>query len=247
MHKLKKKNYIAIILCGGNGTRMKSDIPKVLHKIHGKSMIIYLIEKCLLIKPEKIMIVVNNNNRKKIIDEIFNYGYMTHSIYFILQKNVKGTGNALKCCTEKLLNYLDNNILILNGDVPLLKIQTMKNLLIKKNNILVCKVKNPDGYGRIICDMNDKFLNIVEDKDCNENEKKINLINAGIYSFECRMILKYIDDLKNNNNQNEYYITDLPKLISKEKDINLVYSESEEEIFGINTKEQLDYINSNFK
>ncbi len=129
---------------------------------------------------------------------------MTHHIYFILQKQAKGTGDALKCCTEKLLNYLDTNMLILNGDVPLLKIKTIQNMLEKKNNILVCKVKNPDGYGRIICDSNNKFLNIIEDKDCNENEKKINLINAGIYSFECRMILKYIDNLKNNLKRKRY-------------------------------------------
>lgn len=239
---------IVVILCGGNGTRMKSDIPKVLHKINGKSMILHLIEKCLFVNPEKIMIVVNNTNRQKIIDEIFNYGYMTNKIYFVLQQHVKGTGDALKCCCEKLLDYLDSNVLILNGDVPLLKIKTIQTLVgnINNNNILVCKVNLAEGYGRIICDSKNKFLNIVEDKDCNENEKKINLVNAGIYSFECRMILKYIDKLNDDNIQNEYYITDLPQLISKEKEIHLIYSENEEEILGINTKEQLDYINSSF-
>ena len=242
---MKHKQNIVIILCAGNGKRMKSKIPKVLHKIKNKSMLIYLIEKSQQLNPEKIILVVNNNNRQLIIDEIFNNGYMTHHIYFVLQKEPKGTGDAVKSCSRVLLNYLNSYVLILNGDVPLLSIETMKRLIENNtNNILVCNIKDPKGYGRILCDEKENFLNIMEDKDCNENEKKINLINTGIYCFECKMILKYIDVIDNNNNQNEYYLTDLPKLILKEKKINLIYTNDENEIYGINTKEQLDYLNS---
>lgn len=241
---MRLEKDIVVILCGGNGKRMNSDLPKVLHKIRGKPMIIHLIEKSLQLNPEKIIIVVNNKNRQKIIDEIFNYNYMTYHMYFVLQNEPKGTGHAIKCCSKVLLNYLNRNVIILNGDVPLLKIETMRNLLEKKNSILVCNLKNPQGYGRIICDTNNKFFQIVEDKDCNEEEKKINTINAGVYNFECRMILKYIDIIDDNNNQKEYYITDLPKLILKEKEIDLVFVKNEIEIMGVNTKEQLDYLNS---
>lgn len=243
---MKINNNVIIILCAGNGTRMKSDIPKVLHKIKNKSMIIHLIEKCFQLNPEKIILVVNNLNRQKIINEIFNYGYMTNHIYFVLQKVAKGTGDAIKCCSEILINYLNSNVLILNGDVPLLSVETMKKCLDErnKNNILVCKINNPEGYGRILCNLDNKFINIIEDKDCNKYEKKINLINTGIYNFQCRLILKYIKQINNDNNSKEYYLTDLAKLISKEKEINLIYTLNENEIMGVNTKEQLDYLNS---
>ena len=173
---------LIIILCGGKGTRMNSDIPKVLHKVKGKSMLIRIVESSLKTNPDKIVLVVNPLNKQAIINELFEHNYMTHHIHLILQKESKGTGHAIQCCFDFLLNYKDHQIIILNGDVPFIREETIQKLNNKKSNIVVSELENPVCYGRIVVNDNNDFEDIIEEKDCNDIQKKIKLINAGIYS-----------------------------------------------------------------
>ena len=180
---------VFIIMAAGLGKRMNSNIPKVLHKINNRPMLITILEKCIELNPYKICIIVNNKNYG-IINEYIQYSIASSiintKIKYIFQENQLGTGDAILSCNEYLLslnNYI-KNILILSGDVPLISCVTMVNLLKNLNNvnILTTYIDDPYGYGRVIIN-NNCVKKITEEKDCNEEEKKINLINSGIYAF----------------------------------------------------------------
>lgn len=235
------------ILAGGIGKRMESEIPKVLHKVNNESMIVRIIKESLILNPDKILIVVG----KFYLDikkEIDNY-IESDKITYIIQNKPLGTGHAILCT----LPYLNNeNNIILNGDVPLIKAETIKEIydyyLIKKSKLLITSINsdNPTGNGRIILE-NNIFKEIIEEKDCNNEEKKINLINCGIYIANSEVLIENIPKINNRNSQKEYYITDLVKIYSASNiiDLFILDKNKEKEIFNVNTKYQLSQINKN--
>lgn len=253
-----------IILAGGLGKRMNSELPKVLHKLINKPMLIYVIETALKLSPKKICIVVGKyyNIILENIKLYINDSIINEKIVFINQPLPLGTGNAIQCCKEYLLSNINinynndtinslNKVLILSGDVPLINHKTLHNLLNTNFsiNILVANLENPNGYGRVIIQDN-KFIKIIEDKDCNLDEKKITLINAGIYMFDTELLCKYIDKLDNNNSQNEYYLTQIIEKFThqlNDNKININYEIVNDplEIMGINNIEQLKTLESN--
>ena len=241
----RNNNACIIIMAGGVGKRMNSDIPKVLHKINNKPMIIHILEKSLKLNVYKILIVVGKFyiSIKNTISEYINQEIIDSKIHYIMQNEPLGTGHAIMCCKNflsKTPEYI-SNVCILSGDVPLITDNTINNLL---NNTQFCKIlianlENPYGYGRIKT-KNNKIIKIVEEKDCSYEEKKITFINTGIYSFNIKILLNYIDKLDNNNNQKEYYLTQIFELISKDNiDINYNIIKDIKEISGVNTQEQL--------
>ena len=234
------KDTIVLIMAGGLGKRMNSDIPKVLHLLKNKPLIVHVIESALKINPKKIGIIVGKY--KDIIQSTISK-YITDTTYieYIIQPEALGTGHAIMCCKDFLSNYKNSHVTILSGDVPLIKSSTLKNLNNSKSgNILVTKFEDPTGYGRIIT-VNEKLLKIVEEKDCNFEERKVNIVNTGIYTFDCELIVNNIDKIENNNMQKEYYLTDLFNFIDKNL-INLVYLENSNEVTGVNTIEQLNQL-----
>ena len=240
-------DLIVLIMAGGLGKRMESDLPKVLHLINNKPMLIHIIEKALILAPFKIAIIVGKY-REIIINTIKKYislNIFTDKVIFIDQPETLGTGHAIICCRDYLLQHTSKKILILSGDVPLISYKTME-LMITNNHmtsILITKLDNPTGYGRVICDDNNNFVKIIEDKDCNNAEKTVNIINSGIYSFSCHILCKYLLELSNNNAQQEYYLTDIIEIIKNKENcyINmpLISKENQHEIIGVNTKLQL--------
>jgi len=234
------QNNIILIMAGGLGKRMNSSLPKVLHLLKEKPLIIHVIETALKINPIKIGIIVGKY--REIIEITINkYLKDISKIEYIIQPEALGTGHAIMCCNNFLSNYKTYNVTILSGDVPLIKSDTLKRLNTSLNKceatILINKLDNPYGYGRIIIDR-DQFIKIVEEKDCNEIESKVDLVNSGIYSFKSNTILNNITKITNNNKQNEYYLTDIFNFINK-KSIDLLYLENKYEIMGVNTPEQL--------
>lgn len=237
---------VFIIMAAGLGKRMNSNIPKVLHKINNRPMLITILEKCIELNPYKICIIVNNKNYG-IINEYIQYSIASSiintKIKYIFQENQLGTGDAILSCNEYLLslnNYI-KNILILSGDVPLISCVTMVNLLKNLNNvnILTTYIDDPYGYGRVIIN-NNCVKKITEEKDCNEEEKKINLINSGIYAFNKNILCKYITKLDNNNNQKEYYLTQIIEKINMDnKLINYIVCNNSKEVLGVNTVNEL--------
>ena len=165
-------NLHVFILAGGLGKRMESSLPKVLHCILNKPRLVHVIETAKLLHPSKIFIVVGKY--REIIETTLNEYISLENIVFINQPEALGTGHALQCALPELKSLpLNDQILVLSGDVPLLKLSTMKSMVKMKNsaNIMTTFYKNPKGYGRIVTE-NSKFKKIVEEKDCNEMEKK---------------------------------------------------------------------------
>ena len=223
------------ILAAGKGTRMTSSLPKVLHKLSGKTLLQRVLDSCRKLKPDKIFIIVGHKF-KDVEDSIIK----NKNIEFIIQEPQNGTGHAI----QVLSDYVKKNegeLLVLNGDVPLIKSETLKELMNfhhSKNanvSLLTTKKRNPHGYGRVF--IKDNLIErIVEEKDCNNKERLNLLINAGIYCFNWESLSLIINNLKSNNNQKEIYITDAISLMKKSFSLEV---EDNGELQGINNRVQL--------
>ena len=166
------------------------------------------------------------------------------NVVYVTQEEQLGTGHAILIAKDKIKEY-GENVLITYGDTPLLKEKTLEELkrVFEEKNldciVLSCKVKDPFGYGRIVKE-NGKISNIVEEKEANENEKKIDEINTGVYIFKNQSLLYAIEKIDNNNSKGEYYLTDAIKILSTEGyKVDSFQIEDEDEILGVNSKVQL--------
>jgi UDP-N-acetylglucosamine diphosphorylase/glucosamine-1-phosphate N-acetyltransferase len=239
---------VILIMAGGLGKRMNSEVPKVLHLINNKPMIVRVIETSLALKIHKIGIIVGKYYAviKETLEKYIDPNIMYKKINFIMQNEPLGTGHAIACCKNylsKMPIYI-NNVCILSGDVPLITCKSINNLLTDTEfcNILIANIDEPSGYGRIVIE-NNKIIKIIEEKDCNEEEKQIKFINSGIYSFNIKILLDYIDKIDNNNNQNEYYLTQLFEVFVKNNiQINYQIVENIYEISGVNDQQQLLFL-----
>ena len=248
---------LIVIMAAGLGKRMNSDLPKVLHLVNGVPMIVKIINEAMLLSPIRVLIVVGKYRDiiKSTIDEFIPGNQY---IDYIVQDPALGTGHAVNCCVPRIQFfhgfYINFDVLVLSGDVPLIKADTMRTMLsnLGKVRIMTATLENADGYGRVIQDANGAFLKIVEDKDCTEGERLCRKVNAGIYAFESYTLCKYLPLLNNNNAQNEYYLTDVVGLIcdaylGKGWDCVQIYEihpDNQHEIMGVNTPDQLQYISS---
>ena len=232
-----------LILAGGLGKRMNSDLPKVLHKLNDKILIQCVIETANKLNPDKIGIIVGKykNQIEQSINEVFNEESILSKVEYIIQEEAKGTGHAVQCATDFIKNY--NRILVLSGDVPLITDKTLTSMvnLDSKCTILVNELENPTGYGRIkLLEINESNkVKIIEEKDCTDEEKSIKVINSGIYCFESNLLLEYLPRLECNNAQNEYYLTDI---VSFYDNVKVIKSYNNNEILGVNTCEQLEQL-----
>lgn len=237
-------NLTVCILAGGEGKRMKSTLPKVLHLFKGIPMIVQVINRSLELNAQKIIIITGKHNeliqktiKQYLDDESFK------KLRFVIQEIPLGTGDAVKCT----LNYYENNeeVLILNGDTPNISSELLKKFINSKgeNKLLISEIDDPFGYGRIIMDNSDEIHKIVEEKDCNENEKKVNKINSGIYFIKSVNLKKFIPLIKNNNSSKEFYLTDIIEIMLQNsiKSYGYLINKSENNlILGVNTIEQLN-------
>jgi UDP-N-acetylglucosamine diphosphorylase/glucosamine-1-phosphate N-acetyltransferase len=240
------KDVVTIIMAGGLGKRMGSNVPKVLHKLAGIPMLCHILLKLKvlanIVNIRKILIVVGKF--KDIIEEELKKFPYLPDYEFIMQPEALGTGHAIQCCIDKLSIYPKTETLILSGDVPLIRPYTMNKLILIPSSvkIITAKVKEPCGYGRIIRN-GDYFERIKEDKDCSESELEINEINCGIYAINTAYLCKHLPSLKNNNSQNEYYLTDIIEIIKREEEVAVgsyeMPQEDQYETTGVNTLEQL--------
>jgi bifunctional UDP-N-acetylglucosamine pyrophosphorylase/glucosamine-1-phosphate N-acetyltransferase len=253
---------IGLILAGGLGKRMGSTLPKVLHTIQSIPMICWVIEKTFGFGCEQIGIIVGKYRDQ--IKQVVESHYPNDSrIIWIDQPEPLGTAHAVKCaldwmaksCLDKQPSTsasgshleLDSDVLIMSGDVPLITTQTLGSLGSKPNSLLVTKLSNPYGYGRVWIDnQTDSPKEIIEEKDCDPSQKQINLVNCGIYWMSLSLLMDIIPQINSSNASNEYYLTDMIKL-AYQKGYRLNYYELEEsksiEIANINTKEDLEQLN----
>lgn len=227
---------VVAILAAGKGTRMKSNLPKVLHYLGGKSLVERVIESVEPFSPSRKLVIVGYKSEevKTALDHV-------SELEFVEQTSQLGTGHAIQQLLPHLQGY-NGDLLILNGDVPLLRTETLNNLLqIHKDNqnsctILTASLANPQGYGRVFCDSDDVVQQMVEDKDCTPEQRENNRVNAGIYCFRWSDLAKVLPHLKNDNAQKEYYLTDAVTQVGKVMAVNV---EDNQEILGINDRLQL--------
>jgi bifunctional UDP-N-acetylglucosamine pyrophosphorylase/glucosamine-1-phosphate N-acetyltransferase len=235
---------VVAILAAGKGTRMKSNLPKVLHSLGGKSLVERVIESAEPLSPSRKLVIVGYQSQevKTAIDSI-------HGVEFVEQTVQLGTGHAI----QQLLPYLQDytgDLLILNGDVPLLRTETLKALLQthQENHnsctILTAQLANPQGYGRVFRNSEGIVQKIIEDKDCTSIQRENDRVNAGIYCFRWPDLAKMLPHLQANNAQKEYYLTDAVTQVGK---VMAVDVQDYQEILGINDRLQLATANDIFQ
>lgn len=236
------RRLAVVILAAGLGKRMKSpDKPKVMFEICGKPMIQYVVELAMKVNAEKIIPIVGHH-REQVISLLDNL-FPEEGIEYAVQAEQNGTGHAVMQ-TENILNNFDGEVLILSGDVPMLKLETVQKLINEhfdnKNDatLLTTVFKDSSGYGRIVRDENGHFAKITEDKDASEDEKKIKEINPAIYIVNSKLLFDALRQITPENNQKEYYLTDIFNFIPKDK-IGTVVTNDELEVTGVNSIEQL--------
>lgn len=232
-----------VIMAGGLGKRMESDLPKVLHEVGGKPMLVRVLEQAMQLSPTKIILIVGKY--RSIIESTIRAYVDLEKVEFVLQEVALGTGHAVQCALDSLKRTPDHKVLILSGDVPLIRSSTMKQIseMEERAVVLATTVENPTGYGRIVFDEEGKFRRIVEEKECTEEERRINMINTGVYCIQSKLLCDYLPKITAENAQKEYYLTDVLELIKKgegEPIGTCVLSRDRNmEVLGVNTKAQL--------
>jgi len=239
-------NPIIVILAGGLGKRMKSELPKILHLVGNIPMLVRVIYEARKLNSQRILIVVGQY--KNIIEQtILKYTSMD-DITFCIQEIPLGTGHAIQCCVNSLKKEdLESKVLILQGDCPLMTAETVIPMLSFEHVKVMTVIKEqPSYYGRII-EEDGKFVKIVEAKDCTPDEYQITNVNCGIYSFTNKYIIKYVNDIKNENVQGEYYLTDLIEIIKNGEEINIetynLPQDKEYELTNVNDSDTLKLVN----
>ncbi len=233
----------AIVLAAGKGKRLLSeqhDMPKVLRVADNKPLLGYVTDNLSFLNKKDVTVVVGY--KKELVCE-----YLGDEYSYAVQSEQLGTGHAVNMAREQFEDY-DGPVLICYGDMPLLKRSTFEKLMQthkdEKNDCTVLTGVSDKGYayGRVIRDKDGNFTAVVEERDCNEDQLKINELNVGVYVFDSKKLFSVLGNLKNNNNQGEYYLTDAPELLRElGAKIGTYTIHDDDEILGVNTVEDLEY------
>ena len=241
------KKTAAIILAAGKGTRMKSDKPKVIFELAEKPMINRVVQTANKINSDLIAIVVGYKK-----DQVINVVPKNSNIKFVEQVQQNGTGHAIMV-TEEIFHDFDGDVFILCGDVPLLRYKTLEKIQQQHREenasctVLTAFMNDALKYGRIVRNSDGNVQRIVEFKDATEAEKEIKEINTGIYCFDAKDLFEALQNIDNNNNQNEYYLTDTLEILNdKDKLVTSVILDDMVEASGVNSKEQLADLENEF-
>ncbi len=242
----EQKALDVLVLAAGLGTRMRSGIAKVLHRIDGRPLVNHVCRTATALAPRKIYVVIGHQGedvKKAVLEEIDEQ----HSA-FVRQKQQLGTGDAVNAARE-FLEDEDSTLLVLSGDVPMIRAETLAALVQQHYNhrgrgaactILSVKLDDPTGYGRIVRDGGGLFDRIVEQKDATDEERKIKEVNSGIYCFNTKKLFAALANVQNDNSQGEYYLTDVPALLrSTGEDVSLYHHGDAREVSGINNRAEL--------
>lgn len=220
-----------IILAAGKGTRMKSCLPKVMHKIAGRPMLGWLIESCEALNPKKL-IVVTAPDMQDVIDTV-----SPHQVVF--QTEQKGTGDAVKPALEHLKDF-KGRVLILLGDEPFIDLDVVRDMIAYDNiAAMAVTLDDPTGLGRMIADKDGFLQSIVEEKDCNDEQRQIKIGNAGNYCIPADKLEDWIHKITNDNAQGEYYLTDLPQIATNDGVKTKIFNVDAAVGWGINNRVQL--------
>lgn len=243
---IEQKPLNVLVLAAGLGTRMRSDLAKVLHKLDGRPLINHVCRTATALAPESIYVVIGHQGedvKSAVLRELDG-----QKVAFVMQEQQLGTGDAVNAA-RSFLQESDSTLVILSGDVPLIRHETLASLVQHHHRylergaactILTVRLNDPAGYGRIVRNGEGLFHRIVEQKDANDEERQIKEINAGIYCFDARKLFSALKAVKNNNAQGEYYLTDVPGLLKDAgEDVAIFQFGDAQEIEGVNNRAQL--------
>ncbi len=232
-----------LVLAAGLGTRMKSRQAKVLHQLGGRPLIVHVCRAAASLKPRTIYVVIGyqaDEVRSAVESEFGNA-----QVKFVNQLEQHGTGDAVTAAKDAFAGA-DSTILILSGDVPMVRAETLRKLIQQhvvdnaRCTMLTVRLENPTGYGRVVRDDTGRFSKIVEQKDATEDERQIREVNAGIYCFESQKLFAALERVKPVNQQGEYYLTDVPRILRKEgQEVGIYQHHDAREVSGVNTRAEL--------
>jgi bifunctional UDP-N-acetylglucosamine pyrophosphorylase / glucosamine-1-phosphate N-acetyltransferase len=232
-----------LILAAGLGTRMKSRLAKVLHKLGGRPIIAHVCRTAALLEPRRMYVVVGHqaDDVKAAVEKELG----AERASFVNQSEQRGTGDAVLAARRALANAT-STLLILSGDVPLVRAETLRALIDKYHAdkascaMLTVRLENPTGYGRVVRDEAGNFLRIVEQKDATEDELQVKEINAGIYCFDGAKLFQALERVRPTNSQGEYYLTDVPGLLRDDgEQVTLYQHHDAREVSGVNNRAEL--------
>lgn len=227
----------ALVLAAGQGTRIKSNLPKVLHKVCGKEMVNHVVDTLRKAEINDVNLIIGKGA------ELVKAKTEDRKVSYSLQEEQLGTGHAVKCALD-FLNGKEGTVAVLCGDAPLITEETIKRLFEEHNQnnnkatLLSSILDDATGYGRIIR-VGSEVLKIVEHKDCNEEELKVKEMNAGVYCFDIAALLEALNKLSNNNSQGEYYLTDVIGILKDQGERVGAVVTNFEETMGVNSRAQL--------
>ncbi len=229
-----------LILAAGRGTRMKSDLPKVLHSLHGQPLIQHVVEEGALLKPREIGLIVGHGR------DLVKAAMKSHAVSFVTQKEQKGTGHAIKCSARRFAGR-SGHIMVLSGDVPLLRAATIRTFYQRHKrskaaaSVITATLEHPGSLGRIIRDGRGRLERIVEARDADFSELAIREINSGIYIFKNEALYEGLRKIKANKNSGEFYLTDVIKdLVASGEKVSATAISDPTEAMGINTLSDLE-------
>lgn len=231
----------ALVLAAGKGKRMKSDLPKVIHKVCGKEMVNHVIDALKKSGLKDIDVIVGKGASQ--VEE----ATKNREVNYSMQIEQLGTGHAVMCA-EDFLKDKDGTVIILNGDSPLMTEDTIKKCIEFHENgnysatLITSILDKPDGYGRIIRDENSSVKKIVEDKDCSSEELKVREVNSGMYCFNIEDLVEGLKGINNENAQGEYYLTDIVEIFKNSNKKVGAVPISFEETLGVNSRIQLSNV-----
>ncbi|MFC1703232.1 bifunctional N-acetylglucosamine-1-phosphate uridyltransferase/glucosamine-1-phosphate acetyltransferase [Candidatus Omnitrophota bacterium] len=233
-----KNDIQVIILAAGKGTRMKSDVPKVMHQICHRPMISFVLDTVKAAKLRPVTVVVGYKDKlvRAVLDK---------KVKVVKQKRLLGTADAVKAAASKLKSF-QGDVLVLYADNPLLSPETISQVVRQHKaadaacTLLTATVDNARGYGRVVRGYKGDVLAIVEEKDATDQEKQIKEISVGVYCFKCQKLLWALNKVKPNNQKKEFYLTDVVAFLSKEEaKIEAASVDNKEEALGINSRYDL--------
>src|SRR6266850_8298902 len=232
-----------LVLAAGLGTRMKSSQAKVLHQLGGQPLIVQVCRAAASLKPRMIYVVIGYQARE--VKTAVEAEFGNAQVKFVDQLEQRGTGDAVTAAKDALAKA-DSTILILSGDVPMVRAETLGKLTQQHAvantpcTMVTVRLDNPTGYGRVVRDEAGRFAKIVEHKDASEDERQIREVNAGIYCFESQKLFTALEQVKPSNKQGEYYLTDVPRILREDgHEVGIYQHHDAREVSGVNTRAEL--------
>jgi len=236
-----------ILLAAGQGTRMRSDWPKVIHPLGGKALFLHALNRAQQLGPKRIAVIVGHGA------DAVRQAYPGSDVTWVVQEQQLGTGHAVLCAKEAFKDF-SGDLLILSGDVPLIRERTLLAMIERHRSaraavtLLTAVLENSQGYGRILRAGDGTLTGIVEEKDANDAERQIREVNAGVYVVSARFLFAALSGVKNNNRQGEYYLPDIVAIsLAQNNVVETLQVADRREMMGVNTREELAFMEKSLR